>query len=399
VTSPHPVDSAPPLRLGTRASLLATTQSGHVADALRAATGREVDLVPITTAGDVLTGPLTQLGGTGVFVAALREALLRGECDLVVHSMKDLPTADVEGLAIGAVPPRAAVRDVLCARDGLTLDELPEGAVIGSGSPRRVAQLLRRRPDLQVRGIRGNVDTRLRKVDDGEFDGIVLAEAGLTRIGRTDRITDRFDAEGWPTSAGQGALAVEVRSDSPFAADVASISDADAEITALWERAVLRVLEAGCAAPVGISARLGDAAGVGVSTRSARSTTGGDAAGVGVSTRSARSTTGGDAAGVGVSTRSARSTTGGDAAGVGVSTRSARSTTGEETPDAAVTLVAEVYALDGARAVRVVHTEAREALTTAAGRDAAAAVVAAALMDAGAAELADLGPRGAGEAS
>jgi len=342
---------------------LATTQSGHVADALRAATGREVELVPLTTAGDVLTGPLTQLGGTGVFVAALREALLRGECDLVVHSMKDLPTADVEGLAIGAVPPRAPVRDVLCARDGLTLDELPEGAVIGSGSPRRVAQLLRRRPDLQVRGIRGNVDTRLRKVDDGEFDGVVLAEAGLTRIGRTDRITDRFDAEGWPTSAGQGALAVEVRSDSPFAADVASISDGDAEVTALWERAVLRVLEAGCAAPVGISARLSDAAGVGVSTRSARSTTGGDAA------------------------------------GVGVSTRSARSTTGEETPDAAVTLVAEVYALDGARAVRVVHTEAREALTTAAGREAAAAVVVAALMDAGAAELADLGPRGAGESS
>ena len=311
-----------PLRLGTRASLLATTQSGHVADALRAATGREVELVPITTAGDVLTGPLAQLGGTGVFVAALREALLRDECDLVVHSMKDLPTADVAGLAIGAVPPRAPVADVLCARDGLTLEALPHGAVVGSGSPRRVAQLLRRRPDLQVRGIRGNVDTRLRKVDDGEYDAIVLAEAGLTRIGRTDRITDRFDADSWPTSAGQGALAVEVRADSPVAAEIAAITDADAEITALWERAVLRLLEAGCAAPVGISAR--------------------------------------------------------------------------RAPDA-VTLIAEVYALDGARTVRVAHSADPAELATAAGRAAQAGVVVTALMDAGAAELAELGPRPAGD--
>ncbi len=200
-----------PLRLGTRASLLARSQSGTVADALRAATGREVELVPITTDGDVLTGPLAQLGGTGVFVAALRDALLRGDCDLVVHSMKDLPTGAVEGLEIGAVPERAPVGDVLCSRGGLNLATLPRGAVVGSGSPRRVAQLLRRRPDLVVRGIRGNVDTRLRKVDEGEYDAIVLAEAGLVRIGRTDRIAERFGADGWPPSAGQGALAVEVR--------------------------------------------------------------------------------------------------------------------------------------------------------------------------------------------
>ena len=129
----------PPLRLGTRASLLARTQSGTVADALRAATGRKVELVPITTDGDVLTGPLAQLGGTGVFVAALRDALLRGDCDLVVHSMKDLPTGAVEGLEIGAVPERAPVGDVLCSRDGLNLATLPRGAVVGSGSPRRVA--------------------------------------------------------------------------------------------------------------------------------------------------------------------------------------------------------------------------------------------------------------------
>ncbi|WP_232784020.1 hydroxymethylbilane synthase [Microbacterium hominis] len=378
---------AAPLRLGTRASLLATTQSGHVAAALRAATGREVELVPITTAGDVLTGPLAQLGGTGVFVAALREALLRGECDLVVHSMKDLPTAEVDGLAIAAVPPRAPVGDVLCARDGLTLDTLPHGAVVGSGSPRRVAQLLRRRPDLQVRGIRGNVDTRLRKVDEGEYDAIVLAEAGLTRIGRTDRITDRFAADGWPTSAGQGALAVEVRSDSAVAAQIAAISDADAEVTALWERAVLRLLEAGCAAPVGISARLAEAAGADVSTRSARSTTGGL---VPVVERGpqARVETLGAAAGADVSTRSARSTTGGL---LPVVERGPQARV--ETP---VTLVAEVYALDGARAVRVAHTATREELADAAGRDLAAASVVAALMDAGAGDLADLGPRATG---
>ncbi len=241
-----------PLRLGTRASLLATTQSGHVADALRAATGREVELVPITTDGDVLTGPLAQLGGTGVFVAALREALLRGECDLVVHSMKDLPTADVPGLRIGAVPQRASTGDVLCARDGLTLQTLPHSARVGSGSPRRVAQLLSRRPDLVVSGIRGNVDTRLRKVQDGEFDAIVLAEAGLARIGRTEVITDRLD---FTTAAGQGALAIEVTGDE-MARVVSVVDDADSRLTALMERAVLRQLEAGCAAPVGISARI-----------------------------------------------------------------------------------------------------------------------------------------------
>ncbi|RZI93271.1 MAG: hydroxymethylbilane synthase, partial [Microbacterium sp.] len=256
-------ETVAPLRLGTRASLLATTQSGHVADALRIATGREVELVPITTAGDVLTGPLTQLGGTGVFVAALREALLRGECDLVVHSMKDLPTGAVPGLTLAAVPPRESQRDVLCARDGHTLRTLPHGAVVGSGSPRRVAQLLRHRPDLDVRGIRGNVDTRLRKVHDGEYDAIVLAEAGLSRLGRTDEISDRFDLAGWPTSAGQGALAVEVRDDDPaLAALVARVGDAVSTTASLLERAVLAKLEAGCAAPVGISARpRGSAAG------------------------------------------------------------------------------------------------------------------------------------------
>jgi hydroxymethylbilane synthase len=310
------------LRLGTRASALATTQSGHVADALRAATGREVELVPITTAGDVLTGPLTQLGGTGVFVAALREALLRGECDLVVHSMKDLPTGAVDGLRLGAVPPRASQRDVLCSRGGVTLDALPQGAVVGSGSPRRVAQLLRRRPDLDVRGIRGNVDTRLRKVHDGEYDATVLAEAGLTRLGRLDEVAEVFALSPWPTSAGQGALAVEVRSDDDALAEaVSAIGDGVSTTASLLERAVLAKLEAGCAAPVGISAQ----------------------------------------------------------------PASSPSSNG-----VVLDLIAEVYSLDGTRAVRVERSVEEAAVSVEVGRDALARDVVAELLDGGAASLADL---------
>lgn len=254
---------APALRLGTRASLLATTQSQHVADAITAATGIRVELVEITTDGDVLTGSLAQMGGTGVFATALREALLRGECDLVVHSMKDLPTAAYPGLQIAAVPPRAPQRDVLCGpAAGTSLDALPAGAVVGTGSPRRVAQVLRRRPDLRVRDIRGNVDTRLRKVRDGDYDAVVLAEAGLRRIGRDGAIGETFALDAWPTSAGQGALAVEIRTedgDGAIGRAVSLIDDAQSTSRALLERAVLRRLEAGCAAPVGISATgLGD---------------------------------------------------------------------------------------------------------------------------------------------
>lgn len=242
------------LRLGTRASLLATTQSQLVADAINAATGMTVELVRITSEGDVLTGSLAQMGGTGVFATALRDALLRGECDLLVHSMKDLPTAPFPGIVVGAVPARAPQRDALCARDGLTLETLPVAARVGTGSPRRVAQLLARRPDLDVRDIRGNVDSRLRKVTDGELDAVVLAEAGLRRIGRDAAITELLD---WPTSAAQGALAVEVRdgdADGEIGRAVRAVNDADAELCALLERAVLRRLEAGCAAPVAIDA-------------------------------------------------------------------------------------------------------------------------------------------------
>ncbi len=244
------------LRLGTRASLLATTQSRHVAEAVAAASGLAVELVPITSQGDVLTGPLAQMGGTGVFATALRDALMRDECDFLVHSMKDLPTAPSAGIVVGAVPLRASQRDILHSREGLTLDELPAGARVGTGSPRRVAQVRARRPDLVVEGIRGNVDSRLRKVHDGEYDAIVLAEAGLRRIGRDAAITEVLP---WPTSAAQGALAVEVRDgDEPVAEAVALIEDADSALAAHLERAVLRRLEAGCAAPVAIDAERHD---------------------------------------------------------------------------------------------------------------------------------------------
>lgn len=245
------------VRLGTRASTLAMTQSQQVADLLAAAGGAPVELVPIVSYGDVATGSLASLGGTGVFAAALREALVRGECDLVVHSMKDLPTAPHPDLVLAASPARERQNDVLCSARGETLAELPAGARVGTGSPRRVAQLRRRRPDLVVGDIRGNVDTRLRKVADGEFDAIVLAEAGLRRIGRDADIAEVFPLEAWPTSAGQGALAVETRradrGDALWEA-LRRIADVPSESAALLERAVLAGLEAGCAAPVAVSA-------------------------------------------------------------------------------------------------------------------------------------------------
>lgn len=253
------------LRLGTRGSQLAMTQSGWVAKRLSAATGRAVELVPIVTTGDVTTGPLAQMGGTGVFASALRDALLAGECDLVVHSFKDLPTAPCPGLVVAATPERESAADALCSRGGEQLGDLPPGARIGTGSPRRAAQILRARPDVEVLDLRGNVDSRLAKVAGGELDAVVLAEAGLRRIGRGEEISERFDPDGWPTSAAQGALAVECR-DGSVSADpqadaeiirmVGLLDDEQTSWTARTERAVLAALEAGCAAPVGISASI-----------------------------------------------------------------------------------------------------------------------------------------------
>lgn len=251
------------LRLGTRGSALARTQAGQIADLITARTGIPTELITVVTRGDTTMASLASLGGSGVFASALREALLAGECELVVHSMKDLPTGEVPGLEIGAVPARVDPSDALCARDGLSLAELPAGALVGTGSPRRTAQLLARRPDLSIRDIRGNVDTRLGFVDSGRLDAVVLAAAGLERLGRADRITERFPLDEAPSAPSQGALAIEVRAataSAPRSAELgralAAIEDGESHATAAAERAILAEIEAGCAAPIGASARL-----------------------------------------------------------------------------------------------------------------------------------------------
>ncbi|MBW4094754.1 MAG: hydroxymethylbilane synthase [Acidobacteria bacterium] len=259
------------VRLGTRASALAMTQSQQTADMLAAVGGLDVELVQVRTEGDILTTPLSQLGGTGVFVTALRTALLDNRCDVAVHSLKDLPTGDAVGVRMGAIPPRADVRDVLCARDGLTLAQLPAGAKVGTGSPRRAAQLRVVRPDVEVVDIRGNVGTRLNRVPGLEgnqtdvveagtscdLDAVILAAAGLQRLGKLGVVTEFLDPAVMVPAAGQGALAVEHRSfdESPSAVALAqaisAIDDADTRLAVTAERALLARLEAGCAAPVG----------------------------------------------------------------------------------------------------------------------------------------------------
>lgn len=250
--------SEAPLRLGTRASALAQTQSGHVAAEITARTGRAVELVLVTTHGDVSGEPLSSLGGTGVFVSALREALLRGEIDLAVHSLKDLPTAPFPGIELAAVPAREDSRDVLIARDGLTLGELPVGATVGTGSPRRVAQLAALGLGLEFVGVRGNVDTRIGKVRSGELDAVVLARAGINRLGRAAEITETLDPIQILPAPGQGALAIECRAED---ADLVvllreALDDAGTRAAVVCERTILAELEAGCSAPVGALAEV-----------------------------------------------------------------------------------------------------------------------------------------------
>lgn len=279
-----------PLRIGTRGSALATTQTTHVAEALTERSGLAHELVVIRTEGDVTTGSLASLGGTGVFASALRAAVLDGLVDAAVHSLKDLPAAQPETLEIAAVPARADLRDALCARDGLTLATLPEGARVGTGSPRRVAQLKALRPDLELVDIRGNVQTRLARVpgleqhDDhapaaagsprGDLDAVILACAGLDRLGLDHVITERIDPEVMVPAPGQGALAVEIRAEDesflgralldPQApvgrlhAALELVDDRDTHVAVTAERALLRRLEAGCAAPIGAVARVSD---------------------------------------------------------------------------------------------------------------------------------------------
>ncbi|MEU6041168.1 hydroxymethylbilane synthase [Actinomadura sp. NPDC047616] len=239
-----------PLRLGTRRSLMAMSQSGLVADALSQRTGHAVELVGVTTEGDVSRALLAQIGGTGVFVNALRDRLLSGEVDFAVHSLKDLPTTPPEGIALAATPRRDDPRDALCGPAKLA--DLPRGARIGTGSPRRVAQLRALRPDLEIVPIRGNADTRLRKVSSGELDAVVLAYAGLRRIGRLDEVAEVFEPDQMLPAPGQGALALECRADRADLRELLAAVDDPATRTAVTaERTVLAVLEAGCSAPVG----------------------------------------------------------------------------------------------------------------------------------------------------
>lgn len=253
------VASQTTLRLGTRASALAMTQSGLVANALRASSGCEVVLVPISTLGDVSRAALNQIGGTGVFVTGLRDALLAGAIDVAVHSLKDLPTLPADGLVVAAIPAREDPRDVLCARDGLTLGELPAGSKIGTGSPRRKAMIDALGLGVEVVGVRGNVDTRLRLVTEGSVDAVVLARAGLARLGRLDAVTETLDPLQVLPAPGQGALAIECRSDdTDVVAALCALDDSWTRAAVTAERSLLAALEAGCSAPVGALAEVGD---------------------------------------------------------------------------------------------------------------------------------------------
>ena len=257
--STAPTSSGPVIRIGTRASNLARAQSTRVADALTQATGRRTELVLIRTEGDLSAKPLATIGGTGVFVSALREALLRGEVDLAVHSLKDLPTAPPDGIALAAVPAREDPRDVVVARDGLTLGELAPGARVGTGAPRRVSQIEALGLGVEVVGVRGNVDTRLAKVASGEFDAVVLARAGLSRLGRADEATEVLDPLQMLPAPGQGALALECRADGELQELVRrALDDPASRACVTAERTLLAELEAGCSAPVGALAEVAE---------------------------------------------------------------------------------------------------------------------------------------------
>ncbi|MDF0531717.1 hydroxymethylbilane synthase [Tsukamurella sp. 8F] len=239
-----------PIRIGTRGSLLALTQAGTVRDALIAA-GHPAELVIVKTPGDSSSDPVEKIG-IGVFTSALRDALAEGTVDVAVHSFKDLPTAPDERLALPAVPTRADPRDALVARDGMVLGELPAGSVVGTSSPRRATQLTALGLGLEIRPLRGNLDSRLRKVADGELDAVVVALAGLVRIGRREAVTEALDPVQMMPAPAQGALAVECRRDDADLHRVLSGLDDPASRAAVTaERALLGELEAGCTAPVG----------------------------------------------------------------------------------------------------------------------------------------------------
>ena len=240
------------LKLGSRRSPMAIAQSGEVARLITERTGRRVEIAGVTTLGDVSRKQLTQIGDTGVFVSALRESLLRQEIDFAIHSLKDLPTGAAPRIVLAAIPSRDDPRDALVGRDGAKLADLPTGARIGTGSPRRAAQLAMLRGDITCVPIRGNADTRLAKVRDGQLDAVVLAYAGLARIGRVDLVSEIFEPDDMVPAPGQGALAVECRAEDGGLTELLAMIDHPASRAAVTaERSLLAALEAGCSAPVG----------------------------------------------------------------------------------------------------------------------------------------------------
>jgi hydroxymethylbilane synthase len=246
------------LRIGTRGSLLAKWQAEYVRKQLFARAGVEAEIVVIKTAGDKLqASPLSQIGGKGIFIKELEEALLEETIDLAVHSVKDIPTDTPSRLMFPAVCRREDVRDCLVAANGATLANLRQGARIGTGSLRRQAQLRHIRPDLDVRDLRGNVDTRLRKVESGEYEAVMLAKAGLDRLGWSGRITETLSPEVFLPAVGQGAIAVECRLKDTEAAEVAGgLDDAESRTAIIAERALLSALHGGCQVPLGAWARI-----------------------------------------------------------------------------------------------------------------------------------------------
>ena len=243
--------SPPTIRLGTRASALAQWQANWVAGQLEQL-GLKVEMVPITTSGDRFQqGPIESMGGQGVFTKEIQRALLDNRADLAVHSLKDLPTDEVDGLCLAAVPERASVADTLVSRKWKSLNDLPQGAVIGTGSLRRRAQLLHVRPDLKMEDIRGNVETRIKKLDEGPFDAVVLAEAGLRRLGLAENIAEVLPASIMLPAIGQGALGLETRRDDRTTRDVLEkLNHPATHAAVLAERALLATLEGGCLAPI-----------------------------------------------------------------------------------------------------------------------------------------------------
>ncbi|HEY7315346.1 MAG TPA: hydroxymethylbilane synthase [Gemmataceae bacterium] len=249
----------PPLRIGTRGSPLALWQAHHVADLLRPlADPRSVELVEIETAGDrIRDAALSQIGGDGVFTKEIQRALLAGTVDVAVHSLKDLPTTFVAGLTLAAVPARGPSGDVFVSRKHQRFDDLPRGAVVGTSSLRRRSQALHRRPDLTLVNLRGNVETRLRKLDEQNLDAIILAEAGLRRLDLASAITELLDPQWMLPAVGQGALGLECRTEDVVTHGLLDrLNDAPARQAVLAERAFLRGLGGGCLVPIGASARV-----------------------------------------------------------------------------------------------------------------------------------------------